>query len=224
MIRAFMPQVTAIRKTTESIITVKLAFGPRQVEPKKNLNTTIPFLNHMLEQVLWRGEFNLEVNVELRDFYLYHVVCEDVGITFGKAVKEYIDFYLEKGIKGFGSAFAVIDEAMAQAAISFENRAYLDFHHPGVNIPFQTENMNSEDLQTFFEGFVQGACCTLHLNLLKGVNGHHIWEALFRSFGEALREALERRPWRKGMTSGVAGPIEYELNISGEEDNASGRG
>ncbi len=201
-------QVIAERKTAESEIVVKLDFGPRYDDPKKGLKTTMPFLNHMLEHVLWRGQFNLEVNVELRDFYLFHVICEDIGITMGKAVQEYVGANLAAGLAGYGFSLATIDEALARAVISFESRAYLGFSHAGVNIPAQTENTNSEDLKTFFEGFVQGASCTLHLDVLKGENGHHIWEAVFRSFGEALFRALSLREWRKGITAGVAGPIQ----------------
>ncbi|RJX29433.1 MAG: hypothetical protein C4554_00465 [Dethiobacter sp.] len=201
-------QVISERKTAESEIVVKLDFGPRYANPKKGLRTTMPFLNHMLEHVIGRGEFNLEVSVELKDFYLSHVICEDIGITMGKAVKEYVELRLEEGLAGYGFALAAIDEALAQAVISFENRAFLDFSHRGIIIPAQTENTNSEDLKTFFEGFVQGACCTLHLDVLKGENGHHIWEAVFRSFGETLFRALALREWRKGITSGVAGPIQ----------------
>jgi len=206
-------QVILERKTAESEIMVKIDFGPRYADPKKGLNTTMPFLNHMLEHVIARGEFNLEVNVELKDFYLFHVVCEDIGITIGKAIKEYVESRLDDGITGYGSASAIIDEALSQSVISFENRAYLDFYHPDeVVIPSQTENTNSEDLRTFFEGFVQGASCTLHLNIMKGINGHHIWEAAFRSFGEALSKALSIREWRKGITSGVAGPIKTKIS------------
>jgi len=208
-------QIIAERKSAESEIFVKLDFGPRYAHPKKGLKTTMPFLNHMLEHVIWRGEFNLEVSVELNDFYLSHVICEDIGITLGKAVNEYVKAGLSEGLVGYGSALATIDEALARAVISFENRAYLDFTHPGVIIPAQTENTNSEDLKTFFEGFVQGASCTLHLDILKGTNGHHIWEAVFRAFGEALFYALTKRPWRKGITSGVAGPIQFDIK-SGE--------
>lgn len=205
-------QITCERKTAESQITVKLDFGPRHAGLKQGLQTTLPFFNHMLEQMVWRGEFNLEAKVELQDFYLTHVICEDVGLTFGVALREYVERKLSDGIVGHGFALATIDEALARAVISFENRAYLDLSHPGINIPLQTENTNSEDLQAFLEGFVQGARCTLHLDLLKGKNGHHIWEALFRSLGGALGRALRQREWRKGMTAGVAGPI--QINIS----------
>ncbi len=204
-------QIIARRKTAESEVVVKVDFGPRYANPKKGLQTTMPFLNHMLEHVIWRGEFNLEVAVELKDFDLKHVICEDIGITFGRALKEHVESRVDEGLKGYGFAVATIDEALAEAVISFENRAYFDFNAKDVSIPARTEGTNSEDLKTFLEGFVQGACCTLHLNILKGENGHHLWEAAFRAFGEALHRALELSSWRKGMTAGVAGTIEMQV-------------
>lgn len=203
-----------MRKTSEAEVMVAVDLGPRHGEPKKGLKTPLPFLNHMLEHIIWRGEFNLQAEVRVTDFYLSHVICEDLGMTFGKAIKECVEQRLEEGAKGFGFALATIDEALTRAVISFENRASLHLHHPGVLIPAEVEKMCSEDLKTFFEGFVQGAACTLHLDLLKGENGHHIWEATFRAFGEALRSALKVRRWRKGMTAGVAGPICLEVGKS----------
>ncbi len=212
-------EIIARRKTAESEVEVALNLGPRLDDPKKGLSTTLPFLNHMLEHIMWRGEFNLRVEVKLSGFYLSHVVCEDIGLTVGRALKKTVEDGLEKGVKGYGFAYATIDEALARAVLSFENRALLDFScAPGVEVPAHTENMNSEDLQAFLEGLVQGASCTLHLDLLKGVNGHHLWEASFRALGEALRQVLNRREWRKGITSGVAGPIELQVEKSNEAD------
>ncbi len=206
-------KVTARRKTSESDIHVTLDFGPRVADPKQGLQTTLPFLNHMLEHIIARGQFNMEVSVQLSDFYLYHVVCEDIGMTLGQAVREYVQARLDDGLKGYGYSLATIDEALARVVISFEERALLDFTSPGLSIPPQTENTNSEDLQTFLEGFVQGGRCTLHVDLLKGENGHHIWEAIFRALGEALFQALELQEWRRGITSGVAGPITNQVDI-----------
>ena len=203
---------SATRKTAESEIVVKIDFGTRVTEPKKALRTPMPFFNHMLEQLIWRGEFNLDVNVTLEDFLLYHVICEDVGTAVGQAMRAAVEARRESGIRGYGFAFATIDEALARAVLSFEGRAYLDFTAAGLTIPPQTENTNSEDLQTFLEGFVQGASCTLHLDLLKGSNGHHIWEAIFRACGEALRYALEPQEQRRGMTAGVAGPVQMTID------------
>ena len=203
---------TATRKTAESEIIVKIDFGTRPAEPKKALRTPMPFFNHMLEQLIWRGEFNLDVSITLQDFLLYHVICEDVGTALGQAMRAAVETRRDSGIRGYGFAYATIDEALARAVISFEGRASLHFTAKDLKVPTQTENTNSEDLQTFFEGFVQGACCTLHLDLLKGANGHHIWEALFRACGEALRCALEPQEQRRGMTAGVAGPVELTVD------------
>lgn len=212
-------KITARRRTAESEVEVILDVGERYEDPKKELQTGMPFVNHMLEHIMWRGEFNLEVRVSLAEFYLAHVVCEDIGLTLGRALKEYVEAGLQSGIKGYGAAYSTIDEALARSVLSFENRAYLDFTcAPGVQVPAQTENMNSEDLQTFLEGLVQGAACTLHMDLLKGVNGHHLWEAAFRSLGDALNQALESREWRKGITSGVAGPIELQVEKDSGRD------
>ena len=205
--------VRVTRTTSESEIAVTLDRGPRDANAKRRLNTPLPFFNHMLEHIAWRGEINLGIEVALDHFDLAHLVTEDVGIAFGRAVKEYIEQNADRGIVGYGSAYGVIDEAMARAALSFENRAHLDFAPGAVALPERTEGLQSEDLVAFFEGFVQGAQCTLHLDLLKGRgrHGHHIWESAFRGFGMALCEALAERPWRAGMTAGVAGAIQYRV-------------
>jgi imidazoleglycerol-phosphate dehydratase len=135
----FSLRITASRRTAESEVTVKVDFGPRKADPKKGLQTTMPFLNHMLEHIIWRGEFNLEVAVKLKDFDLKHVICEDIGITFGRVLKEHVESRLDDGLRGYGSAISTIDEALAETIISFENRAYLDFNSQGVTLPFQTE-------------------------------------------------------------------------------------
>lgn len=206
------------RTTSESRITAAVDRGPRNAAQKESLNTPMPFFNHMLEHVAWRGELNLVVDVTLDRFDLAHVITEDVGITLGKALQEYIKANYASGIVGYGSAYGTIDEALTRAVLSFESRAYLDFNASAVTLPEQMEGMCSEDLVAFFEGFVQGAQCTLHLDLLKGRrgHGHHIWEATFRSFGMALYEALAVRPWRSGMTAGVAGPITYDVSTDVE--------
>ncbi|NLY43923.1 MAG: hypothetical protein GX066_08150 [Clostridiaceae bacterium] len=203
--------ITVTRKTTESEINVTLDFNDFKKDYRKRIKTPLPFLNHMIEHIAWRAEVNIEVDVKLDEFQLNHLVCEDVGITFGKAVYEYIQDNLTNGVTGFGDGIGIIDEAMARSAISFENRAYLDINYNGLDIPVETEGMLSEDLETFLEGFVQGALCTLHVDLIKGHNGHHIWEAIYRSFGVALNRAFVISEKRKGMTSGVAGKIEFEV-------------
>ena len=128
-------------------------------------------------------------------------------MTLGKAVGEYVRI---NHPSGYGFGVGIIDEAKASAVISFEDRAYLDFNS-AVSYGEQVEGMPSEELITFFDGFVQGARCTLHIDIEKGKNGHHIWEAVYRAFGIALGCALSVDSAREGLTSGVAGEVVYEV-------------
>ncbi len=174
---------------------------------RKDIQTPIPFLNHMIEHIAYRGGFNIKTRIKLADFTLTHVIAEDLGIAMGKAVKEYID--TADGAYGYGDAIGIIDEAKAQCAVSFESRAYIDWDYHGIDVPTETEGMLSEDLETFLDGFVQGAMCTMHIDLYKGHNGHHIWEAIYRAVGSALKAAVTTDESRKGRTSGVAGKINW---------------
>lgn len=202
-----MDTVKVTRKTTESEMSVVLDFSPVKSNYREKINTPIPFLNHMMEHIAWRGGFNIEVSVKLDKFVLTHVICEDLGIAFGKALAEYIN--KEDGVTGYGDAIGIIDEAKAETAISFESRALslIDYHN--IAVPAQVEGMDSQDLAVFLDGFAQGAFCTIQVDILRGVNGHHLWEAVFRSVGQALHEVCKKDETRLGMTSGVAGKINW---------------
>ena len=204
-----MEKIKVTRKTTESEMNVTLDFSPLKPDYRKYIKTPLPFLNHMIEHIAYRGGFNIDVDMSLDEFTLTHVIAEDLGIALGKACKEYID--RTDGCYGYGDAVGIIDEAKAECAVSFESRAYIDFDFHGVSLPESVEGMYNEDLETFLEGFVQGAMCTLHIDVLKGRNGHHIWEAVYRSVGTALNRAFEVSADRKGKTSGVAGKIEWTI-------------
>ena len=208
-------RIRVVRATSESTITILLDRDARDPEAKAKLRTPLPFFNHMLEHVQWRSQTNFSIDIALDHFDLAHLVTEDVGITLGRAYKEYVEEHLDTGLVGYGHAYGTIDEALARAVVSFENRAYLDYQPGAVLLPEAVEGMHSENLVAFFEGFVQGAACTLHLDLIKGRpgHGHHIWEATFRAFGAALFEALAPRAWREGMTAGVAGAITMRAEI-----------
>ncbi len=195
------------RKTTESEMSVTLDFSKIKSDYREKINTPIPFLNHMIEHIAWRGGFNIEVSVKLDKFVLTHVICEDLGIAFGKAFSNYIK--TQDGAVGFGDAIGIIDEAKAETAVSFESRALCIIDFNGLDVPSRVEGMDSQDLAVFLDGFAQGACCTLQIDLIRGVNGHHIWEAIFRSVGKALSEVSSIDENRKGMTSGVAGKISW---------------
>lgn len=202
--------ITVKRETTESKITVTLSEPPVREDYRKLINTPVPFLNHMIEHIVWRSGLNIGVEIELDKFDLTHVVFEDVGMTIGKAMLQYIEINRERGMSGYGDGVGIIDEARSAAAISFESRSLfvLDIN---VSIPDQMEGTYSEDLTTFIDGFAQGANCTVHLAIERGTNGHHIWEAAYRAIGIALGKALEINPDRANMTSGVAGKINYTI-------------
>ena len=204
-----MRTIKAVRKTTESVMGIILDFSPLAPNYREKICTPIPFLNHMIEHIAYRAGFNIKTTIELTDFTLTHLITEDLGMALGKAVKEYID--TTDGAAGFGDAVGMIDEARATAAISFESRAYIDIDYHGNSVPVEVEGVLSEDLETFLEGFVQGAMCTLHIDLYKGHNGHHIWEAIYRALGTALNRATAVSEDRKGKTSGVAGKIEWTI-------------
>ncbi len=199
--------ITVTRETTESKITVKVYPAPIAADYRKKINTPIPFLSHMIEQVVWRCGFNIEVEVRLDKFDLAHVVCEDLGQTLGRAFWEYAQV---NDTVGFGDGAGIIDEAKADSAVSLEGRSLFSFTS-AVEVPPTVEGMAGEDLLVFVDGFAQGARATVHMDVLKGENSHHIWEAAFRSLGVALGRAYGDDPARRGMTSGVAGKITYTV-------------
>ena len=197
--------LTMTRETTESKISVRISPAPIAADYRSKINTPLPFLNHMIEHIVWRCGFNIEVDIKLDKFDLAHVVCEDLGQTVGRAFAEYAN---DNAGCGFGDGIGIIDEAKADSAISLEGRSGF-FFSSAAEIPATAEGMLSEDLLVFLDGFAQGARATVHLDVQKGENAHHIWEAAFRAFGIALGRAYGENPARKGMTSGVAGTITY---------------
>ncbi|MBQ4518098.1 MAG: hypothetical protein II997_05905 [Clostridia bacterium] len=203
--------VFVTRKTSESVMTVKLDATGLAPDYRKKIKTHAPFFSHMLEHIAWRSGVTIETDFTLDEFYLNHVIYEDLGITFGKAIRSYIWENKTEGATGYGDAVGIIDEAKATCAISFEERAYCDINHDAIALPAETEGVLSEDLITFLEGVCQGAMCTLHIDILKGKNGHHIWEAVFRALGIALGRAFYLDPARKNLSAGVAGTVTFTI-------------
>lgn len=200
-------KIKVTRKTTESEITVTIESGTIAPDYRKKIRTPLPFLNHMIEHIVWRSGLNIEIDMRLADFDLSHVVAEDAGMTLGKAIARYNEENLPTG---FGDAIGIIDEAKAEAAFSFESRTLFDFTSAAA-IPEFVEGMASEDVLTFLDGLAQGANCTLHLDITKGKNAHHIFEAAYRAVGTALGRALYIDEKRKNQTAGVAGAVRYEF-------------
>lgn len=194
-----------VRRTTETEIVCGVHLGKKQ---KWNLDTGLNFLNHMIEEFAYFSELNIDVVVKSSRFLLAHTVIEDTGLTLGKALYELATARSAGGgIKGFGSAQRVLDEAYCEARVSFEGRV-------GVYITRQArrfgwvEDVQEEFLESFFQGFAQSMRLTIHIDLLRADDPHHLWEACFRSFGSAIRELLQTDEWRKGGMSGVKGTLD----------------
>ncbi|MFA6035388.1 MAG: hypothetical protein WC759_00330 [Candidatus Micrarchaeia archaeon] len=204
-IRKTKEGVEAARATTETKVAVLLERGARQ---KPKLETTLPFLDHMLEMIWWRSGFNISVSVKA-ERRLEHTIAEDAGITFGKAVRSLCEAEMCSGINGTAVRRSMIDEALAEVALSIEGRAgcWVDRECEGAKAAL-VENMASCDLRAFLDGFSQGAGASVRVSLLKGEDPHHTWEAAFRAFGEALAEAFRSNPWRAGGIAGVKGTLE----------------
>lgn len=201
-------KITVRRKTSETEIKVSINKGELLPDYRKKIRTPLPFLNHMIEHIAWRASLNIDIELSFDEFELCHLVCEDVAMTLGKAVGEYVRLNTPSG---YGFATGIIDEAAADAVISFEDRSLFVFD-TSVKYAETVEGMPSEELLTFLDGFAQGARCTLQVNLRRGENGHHIWEAVYRAVGIALGQALSVEKTREGLTSGVAGKVVYEIS------------
>ena len=178
---------TIKRSTNETKIEVSLDLDGAG---KAEINTSIAFLDHMLEQVSRHGLIDLNIKAQGDIEIDYHHTVEDIGICLGLAVKEALGD--KKGINRYGHAFVPLDEALSRVVIDFSGRPGLDF-----NAQFPSDKLGSFDTELFFEffqGFANSSLSTLHIDNLKGYNSHHIAETIFKAFGRALRMALELDP------------------------------
>jgi imidazoleglycerol-phosphate dehydratase len=188
------------RNTAETRITVRLNLdGTGQ----SSLHTGIGFFDHMLEQIARHGLIDLEVHAE-GDLHIDgHHTVEDVGITIGQAFARAVGD--KKGIRRYGHAYVPLDEALSRVVIDLSGR-------PGLvlNIPFTSGMIGAFDTQLtheFFQGFVNHAGVTLHIDNLRGVNAHHQCETVFKAFARALRAAVERDPRSAGTIPSTKGSL-----------------
>lgn len=199
-------KISVERATRESKIVATVEDSPRR---EFNLSTGIAFLDHMLETTAWRSCLNIDAKYDNTQFRLTHVIAEDVGITIGAAFAKLVEARIEKGVNGAGSGILGIDEALAIASVSFEGRSTATINldkAPGGQV-VQVEDALAADMAEFFCGFAQGARATVNIQALSGDDPHHTWEAIYRSFGLALKDALSPNPWRAGTTAGVKGTL-----------------
>ena len=167
------------------------------------LDTGLPFLEHMLDQVARHGMIDMDI-VARGDLHIDgHHTTEDIGITLGQAVAGAVGD--KKGIRRYGHAYVPLDEALTRVVVDFSGRPGLEFN---VEFPrAQIGGFDTELFYEFFQGFVNHAGVMLHADTLKGRNAHHIAETLFKAFGRALRMALEPDPRMSGILPSTKGAL-----------------
>jgi len=170
---------------------------------KARLETGVPFLEHMLDQVARHGLLDLTIKAE-GDLHIdAHHTVEDVGITLGQAFDQALTD--KKGIRRYGHAYVPLDEALSRVVLDFSGRPGLEY-----GVSFARARIGDFDvdlLHEFFQGFVNHAKVTLHIDCLRGDNAHHIAETIFKAFGRALRMAAEADPRMAGMMPSTKGSL-----------------
>jgi imidazoleglycerol-phosphate dehydratase len=195
------PRIAEVtRNTAETQITVRVNLdGTGQAK----LATGIGFFDHMLDQIARHGLIDLDIAAN-GDLHIDgHHTVEDVGISLGQAVYKAVGE--KKGIRRYGHAYVPLDEALSRVVIDFSGR-------PGLimNVPFKSGMIGTFDTQLaheFFQGFVNHAFVTLHVDNLRGENAHHQCETVFKAFARALRAALELDPRSAGTIPSTKGSL-----------------
>ena len=186
--------VKVTRDTLETQISIALNLDGSGTS---SFTTGIPFLEHMLEQIARHGAFDLEVNAT-GDLHIDdHHTVEDIGITLGQAFKQALGD--KQGILRYGHAYVPLDEALSRAVIDFSGRPGLEYR-----VDFSRPRIGAFDvdlIREFFQGFVNHAPATLHIDNLAGRNAHHIAETLFKAFARALRVAVSQDERMSGIPS-----------------------
>jgi imidazoleglycerol-phosphate dehydratase len=181
-----VPQRTAqvTRNTKETQITAEVNLDGNG---SCTLETGLPFLEHMLEQVARHGLIDLKVTASGDLRVDAHHTVEDVGIALGQAMARAVGD--KAGIRRYGHAYVPLDEALSRVVVDFSGRPGLEYH---VEFPrARIAEFDVDLVQEFFQGFVNHAQVTLHVDCLRGRNAHHVAETVFKAFGRALRMALE---------------------------------
>ena len=170
---------------------------------KASFNTGVHFLDHMLDQIARHGLLDLDI-VAKGDLHIdAHHTVEDIGITLGQAFHQAIGD--KKGLRRYGHAYVPLDEALSRVVLDISGRPGLVF-----NVNFSRATIGEFDvdlIHEFFQGFVNHALVTLHIDCLAGSNAHHQAETVFKAFGRALRMALELDPRMSGMMPSTKGSL-----------------
>ena len=188
------------RNTKETQIRVEVNLDGTGVG---QLDSGVPFLDHMLDQLVRHGLVDLVVAAK-GDLHIdAHHTVEDIGITLGQAVNQALGD--KKGIRRYGHAYVPLDEALSRVVIDLSGRPGLEFH-----VPFTRAMIGQFDVDLaheFFQGFVNHALVTLHIDNLRGDNAHHQCETVFKAFARALRMALEIDPRQGGALPSTKGAL-----------------
>ncbi len=188
------------RNTLETQITVKLNLDGSGAS---QFDTGLPFLDHMLDQVARHGLIDIEITAK-GDLHIdAHHTVEDIGITLGQALAQAIGD--KKGVRRYGHAYVPLDEALSRVVIDLSGRPGLVY-----NVNFVRANVGQFEVdlfREFFQGFVNHALVTLHIDNLAGGNAHHQAETIFKAFGRALRVALEADPRMAGVLPSTKGAL-----------------
>ena len=191
-------EITRTTNETQIRVAINLDGTGRQ-----NLNTGVPFLDHMLDQIARHGMIDLEVEA-VGDLHIdAHHTVEDTGITLGMAVAKAVGD--KKGMTRYGHSYVPLDEALSRVVIDFSGRPGLEMH-----IPWTRAMIGSFDVDLtgeFFRGFVNHAGVTLHIDNLRGVNAHHQCETVFKAFGRALRMATALDERAAGIIPSTKGSL-----------------
>lgn len=188
------------RATKETKISVSLGLdGAGAAE----LQVGVPFLEHMLDQVARHGLFDLTIKAQGDLEIDAHHTVEDIGITLGQAFKQALGD--KQGIRRYGQACVPLDEALSQVTLDCSGRPGLEYF---VEYPRARVGEFDVDLiREFFQGFVNHAMMTLHIDNIRGKNSHHIAETIFKAFGRALRAAVELDPRMLGALPSTKGSL-----------------
>ena len=201
MTTTFSPRTAEVsRNTAETKITVKVNLDGTGVS---KLSTGIGFFDHMLDQIARHGLIDLDIQC-VGDLHIDgHHTVEDVGITLGQAVAKAVGD--KKGLRRYGHAYVPLDEALSRVVVDFSGRPGLEMH-----VPFKSGMIGTFDSQLafeFFQGFVNHAFVTLHIDNLRGENSHHQAETVFKAFARALRMALEIDPRAANVIPSTKGSL-----------------
>jgi len=193
-------QANVERNTLETQIQIKVNLDGTG---ESKLDTGVPFLEHMLEQVARHGLIDIEIAAK-GDLHIdAHHTVEDIGITLGQAITQAVGD--RKGIVRYGHAYVPLDEALSRVVIDFSGRPGLEYK---AKYPRGTVGEFDIDLlHEFFQGFVNHANVTLHIDNLRGDNSHHIAETIFKAFGRAVRMALTADPRMQGVMPSTKGSL-----------------